>query len=313
MIGMKFLRTSVYGILSALVVCVGVSQYVKAQPASTNGSVGIQGTVSAPPPSTAPIISIPGSGQSYTTLPVNVSGICTTDLLVKVFKNGVFSGSAQCINGSFSLVIDLFSGTNELIARQYDQLDQESPSSTPVSVTYNDQRPDQTVTERVTLSSNYAKRGANPREELTWPIVVSGGTGPYAVTIEWGDGESGLQSVASPGEFTIKHTYTNPGVYNVVVKAVDVNGKTAYLQLVAIGNGASAQTGTSEDGSTTVSTGGTTSKVPTANVTQVKTRVLWQPAAIMIPFIVSTFWLGKRYAVYRIRKKIEAGERPFSY
>ncbi len=58
-----------------------------------------------------------------------MSGICPGDLLVKIFKNNVFAGSVQCKNGSYSIVIDLFSGQNELVARVYDALDQPGPDS----------------------------------------------------------------------------------------------------------------------------------------------------------------------------------------
>jgi len=274
-----------------------------AQPASEVGSVGLQGTVSAPPPALAPLISIPGPGASFSNLPVSVSGICDSDLLVKVFKNGVFAGAAQCQNGSFSMSMDLFSGRNDLVAKQYDLLDQESPPSPTVSVTYNDSTPNATATERVTLATNFAKRGTNPGQKLIWPFSISGGSGPYAVTVEWGDGEDSVYSIPFPGEFNIEHTYKNPGAYTVVVKAVDVNGRIAYLQVVAIGNGPLSQDGVA---GTASGTGGDDESVT-------RTRILWQPAAIMIPFIISTFWLGKRYAIYRIRKKIEQGERPFSY
>lgn len=271
---------------------------------SSSGSVGVQGTVSAPAPANAPIISIPNSGANYSSLPVTVSGICDGDLLVKVFKNGVFAGASQCQGGSFSMSTDLFNGRNDLIAKQYDLLDQESPASGIVSVTYTDNAPNSTAAERVTLTTNFAKRGADPGEKLLWPFAVSGGQGPYAVTVEWGDGETSLYSFAAPGEFTIDHSYKNPGSYTVVVKAVDVEGRTAYLQVVAISNGELSQEG--------VNGAGANDDTDSASTTPT-TRILWQPAAIMIPFIVSTFWLGKRYAVYRIRKKIEAGERPFSY
>lgn len=298
-------------LLSAVIVAVSIvfiGTGAEAQPATETGSVGIQGTVSAPPPALAPIISIPANNSSFTTLPVTVGGICDNDLLVKVFKNGVFAGSAQCQNGSFSLSMDLFSGRNDLIAKQYDLLDQESPPSSTVSVNFNDSV-DSSASERVTLTTNFAKRGADPGEKLSWPVAVSGGTGPYAVTVEWGDGENSVYSIAFPGEFYIDHSYKNPGAYTVVVKAVDVNGKTAYLQIVAIGNGPLSQEGVSSSGT---SGSGTEEDATSAN-TKTTTRILWQPAAIMIPFILSTFWLGKRYAVYRIRKKIEQGERPFSY
>jgi hypothetical protein len=283
------------------------SAKVNAQPATETGSVGIQGTVSAPPPALAPIISIPANGASFSTLPVTVGGICDSNLLVKVFKNGVFAGSAQCQSGSFSLSMDLFSGRNELLAKQYDLLDQESPPSSVIAVDFNDSV-DSSASERLTLTTNFAKRGADPGQKLSWPIAISGGTGPYAVTVQWGDGEDSAYSIPFPGEFFIDHSYKNPGSYTVVVKAVDVNGRTAYLQIVAIGNGPLSQEGVSAAGGTT---GG--EDEPTSANTKTTTRILWQPAAIMIPFILSTFWLGKRYAVYRIRKKIEQGERPFSY
>jgi hypothetical protein len=281
------------------------------QSASESGSVGVSGVVSAPAPATAPIISIPNSGASFSTIPVTVSGICDADLLVKVFKNGVFAGSAQCQNGSFSLSTDLFSGRNDLAARQYDLLDQESPQSSVVSVLYSDNAANATQLDRVTLTTNFAKKGADPGQELVWPFALSGGTGPYAVTVEWGDGETGLYSIPTPGEFTIAHTYKNPGSYTVVVKAVDVNGRTALMQVVAIANGSLDQT--DANGNSTSRQGGSSSSGSSGGETEPKTRILWQPAAIMIPFILSTFWLGKRYAIHRLRKKIEAGERPFNY
>jgi len=56
-----------------------------------------------------------------------------------------------------------------------------------VSVTYNDALFLQFGT-HVSLSSVYAEKGAPPGQELDWPVVLSGGTGPYAVSVDWGDG-----------------------------------------------------------------------------------------------------------------------------
>ncbi len=82
-----------------------------------SGSVGLQATISAPAPTQAAVISLPRQGESFTQLPVTVSGLCPGNVLVKLFKNNVFAGSVQCKNGSFSLITDLFNGDNELIAR----------------------------------------------------------------------------------------------------------------------------------------------------------------------------------------------------
>jgi hypothetical protein len=307
-------------VISILAIMIlGPAHSVWAQSASQSGSVGVGGVVSAPAPATAPIISQPNTGTSVTKVPVTVNGICTDELLVKLFKNGVFAGSTQCSGGSFTMLLDLFNGRNDIAARQYDLLDQESPQSAVVSVLYNDNLPNSTASERVTLTTNFAKKGADPGQKLIWPFALSGGTGPYAVTVEWGDGENDPYSVAVPGEFAIDHNYKNPGSYTVVVKAVDINGKTALIQVVAISNGALAQdniNGTSATGGVATSkSGGSkgTGSSASGSDAQPATRIVWQPAAIMIPFVVSTFWLGKRYAIHRLRKKIEAGERPFSY
>src|ERR1700760_952775 len=61
-----------------------------------NGSVGLEGKVNAPPPTQAATISTPGNGQSVSHIPITVSGLCPSNLLIKVFSNNIFVGSAQC-------------------------------------------------------------------------------------------------------------------------------------------------------------------------------------------------------------------------
>lgn len=290
-------------VLSVSVVIISAKAHAQT---AESGSIGVEGTISSPPPTQGATISLPINGQSFTNIPVTVSGICPNGLLVKVFKNNVFAGSVQCNNGSFSIVIDLFPGTNELVARVYDALDQPGPDSNTVTVSFVDNR--QGAASRVTLTSNYAKRGAFPGQELTWPIILSGGIGPYAMSVDWGDGSApDLISSEFPGVINIKHKYDSPGIYNVIVKATDKNGNTAYLQIVAVANGPLTQdnNGSAGNGNTDgKDEGGGESAAPEA-------KILWQPAAITLPFIASTFWLGKKYELRTIRKKIERGERPF--
>lgn len=277
----------------------------KARAAQSSGAVGIEGRLPSPPPTQGATISLPRDGQSFTTNPVTVSGICPNELLIKLFKNNVFAGSVICKNGSFSIIIDLFGGQNELIARVYDALDQAGPDSNKVTVNFTDNA--KGAASKVTLTSNFAKRGANPKEELVWPIILSGGIGPYAISVDWGDGTTpDLMSQQYPGTFNIKHTYDSPGVYNIVIKATDKDGGVAYLQLVGIGNGPLSQDGAG--GSKGQNAGQDNGS---SGTTAPKTKILWQPAALTIPFVISTFWLGKKYELRMLRKKIERGERPF--
>src|SRR5665213_999026 len=152
-----------------------------------SGSIGIQGTIPSPPPARGATIVVPSNGDVFTNVPITVSGLCPTGLLVKIFDNNVFVGSTVCVNGSYSLQIDLFSGRNDLVARVYDALDQAGPDSNTVTVTFNDAQFLQFGT-HVSLTSDFAERGAPPGQKLDWPVILSGGTAPYAVSVDWGDG-----------------------------------------------------------------------------------------------------------------------------
>jgi hypothetical protein len=263
--------------------------------ATETGSVGLEGRINSAPPTQGASITFPRDGSSITSLPTTITGICPTGLLVKIFKNNVFAGSVQCVNGSFSIQIDLFSGRNELIARVFDELDQPGPDSNTVVVSF----PIATVgtTNRIALTSTFAKRGANPGQTLTWPIILTGGTSPYAITVDWGDGKKpDVISQSFPGSFNITHVYDSAGVYNIIIRATDKEGSLAFLQLVGVANGPVGQNAAT----------GSNSDKNAATVT--RTKILWQPAAIAIPLIIISFWLGKKYELYILRKRLDRHE-----
>ncbi|HSX23601.1 MAG TPA: hypothetical protein VLE74_00675 [Candidatus Saccharimonadales bacterium] len=294
---MLFMRRLMLVVLSlvfaGLVLFDGNFGRIPVQAATVGGSVGVEGTVPGTPPATGASITFPRNGQVFTDNPLTVIGICPKGLLVKLFKNNVFGGSASCTNGNFSIVTDMFSGRNDLVARVYDELDQAGPDSNTVSITFNDGSG--FAGNRPILTSNYAKRGANPAETLTWPITISGGTSPYAISVDWGDSKpSDLISQATAGTFDIKHIYDASGIYTIIIKATDAKGATAFLQLVGVANGPLSQTNTKPN--TTIIT---------------KTKILWEPAALFVIFILLAFWLGKRYELRTLVKKIERGDRPF--
>ncbi len=255
---------------------------------TSSGSVGLQGTISAPPPTKGATISVPSNGAIFTTIPITVSGLCPTGLLVKVFANNIFVGSTQCQGGSYSIQIDLFNGQNDLVARVYDALDQAGPDSNTVIVTFNDVHFAEFGT-HVELTSNYAERGAPPGQEIDWPILLSGGTGPYAISVDWGDGgPTDLISQDSPGTINLKHVYKTAGAYKIIVKATDKNQGKAFLQLVGIATGATQSNAQGGSGGAVI-----------------KTVVLWWPALAMLPLIFASFWVGQRHELYQLRKTLE--------
>ena len=277
--------------------CLAVPSPAAALENPQSGSVGLEGTISADPPKQGATITTPGNGASFTATPITVNGLCPKGLLVKLFANNVFIGSVSCTTGSYSLQTDLFSGQNDLVARVYDALDQAGPDSNVVTVNFVDAKFAQFNT-RVALSSPYATRGAAPGQELTWPITLSGGIGPYALSVDWGDGSApDLLSQAFAGNISIKHTYKAAGVYKMIIKATDSTGTSAFLQLVGVATGKVAvgsASGSSNGGSS--GSGGSGA---------IRTKVIWWPAAVMLPLIIATFWVGRRHELYTLRKQLE--------
>jgi hypothetical protein len=275
---------------------IGSAGHISAQTEQDSGAVGVEGTIPSAPPSSAPTITTPVNGQVFTTLPITVAGLCQNGLLVEVFKNGVFSGSVQCVGGSYSLQIDLFSGRNDLVARQFDDLNQASPDSNTVSVTFNDSLPG--TGPRISLITAYAKRGAVPGDTLTWPITISGGTPPFAISVDWGDKSTpDLLSRDSAGDILLQHVYNQSGIYNITIKATDSQGQTAFLQVVGIGNGPIQQTAAAAR--------------PSGPSATVSNWILLISLAIVIPLLLTSFWLGRKHQLQVIRSRIRRGERPF--
>lgn len=284
---MKIVTLTKYSlvIIISLVMALGVLSSVYA--AEESGSVGIEGKISSPPPSRAATITFPRNGQVISEIPIDVIGLCPGDVTVRIYKNKVFAGAAQCINGSYSVKIDLFAGKNELIARVFDDLNQSGPDSNKVTVTFPVKGG--TVGSQISLSSAFAKRGTDPGESLGWPLIVSGGDGPYAISADWGDGkEPDVLTQEFPGDFNIEHVYDNAGIYSVIVRAVDTDDNVAFLQVIGVSNGDVGQAAGEASG------GG-----------QSYTKILWQPALVFIPLLLSTFWLGKKHELHVLRKRLE--------
>ena len=255
------------------------------------GSYGLAATKTQEPPAQGATITTPGNGSSFGESPITVSGICPADLLVQVFNNGVMVGSVMCTNGSFSIQVSLFSGLNELTAIVYDTLDQPGPTSNAVTVNYNDSRLT-AFGQLITLTSSYGRRSAAAGTSLAWPVQLTGGTGPYAMIIDWGDGTTAeLRSESLAGLINLAHTYKNAGIYQVNIRVTDANGLSAFLQVIAVSNGeidgTLAGAGTTGDGASIA-----------------KTTILWIPAVIALVLLIPAYWLGRRSQLVSLHNKM---------
>lgn len=285
----RFLLVTSGLLIVAIVVPHGISQGL-----SQSESLGIEAVIPTQPPSSAPTITSPINGQAVGQLPTTVSGICQDGLLIKVFHNDVFAGSSVCQSGSYDIQIDLFVGQNSLQAFQSDSLDQDSPGSNTVVVSYN---PPAAIDlpDRVTITSTENRIGADPGQNITWPITITGGVSPYAVAVDWGDGQTEIISLANPGLLELVHSYTSPGVYIVLVRVTDNLGTSSFMQLVAIANGQGANNEVGSDLAQTV----------------YRQKLLVWPLYLLVPLIVTSFWLGRKHQTKIIKKKLDQGQAPF--
>lgn len=251
------------------------------------GAFGLEATKTQPPPTVGATITTPGGG-SFSNSPISVSGICPDDLLVQLHNNGVMVGSVMCQDGSFSIEVSLFAGANELQAVVYDDLEQAGPPSNTVTVTYTDTS-FTAFGELVTLTSSYGRRSAMTGSQLEWPLQLSGGTGPYAFSIDWGDGSDvQLMSQSMAGVATVAHAYRQAGIYNVNVRVTDVNGVSAFLQVVAVSSGKVDASGQAVEGADP----------------GMRVIILWIPAAVALILLFPAYWLGRRSQVVSLRRRM---------
>lgn len=292
------IRLSAQWVLSVLVGASLLALFVLIHPANAQinplpnpdpkpGSYGVEATKAKDPPTVGATITTPGNGATFTTSPITVNGICPDDILVQIYNNNVMVGAVMCENGSFSIEVSLFAGINELSAKVFDPLDQTGPDSNVVTVTYTNTN-FTAFGQLITLTSSYGRRSAAVNTELSWPLQLSGGTGPYAFSIDWGDGSQvELKSQSLAGLLTIVHTYKRAGIYQVSVRVTDANGVSAFLQVIAVSNGIveAAENMTETDATAT-------------------TRILWIPAVIALVLLLPTYWLGRRSQLVSLRHKM---------
>ncbi len=258
-----------------------------------SGSVGLTGTVNGPPPSAAATILTPGNGTATGTIPITVSGTCSANDFVSVTDNNAFTGATSCgSNGTYSLLVDLFAGNNTLVAQISDALGQYGPNSATINIRYNAPTlslPGGQAGKQLFLQADTAVVAGDPGVQITRAATIVGGVAPYAVSWDWGDGTSTLQSMGESGPVSASHAYSRPGTYNVILKVSDANGNSAYLQMVTVVNGAAQKIG---------ATGG--QGLGAAAGTLVSSWPLFGLGA----FVVLAFWLGERRQIRKQRREM---------
>jgi hypothetical protein len=287
-------------------------------------SYTVHASVPGPAPTTGATIDSPAGGTRFSEKPIIVSGSCPVDAnggYVSLYRNNFYSGTAICdAGGNYQLSIDLFAGANQLVARVFNFTDVAGPDSSVVTAYYDPPIPPVIVEETpstspkskpatqgfsvnsapasgspltavapLSLSTDFAIRGYYVGQQTIWQLDLEGGTAPYALAIDWGDGSNGIVSRGSTGPTRLTHTYEKPGGYHgsYIVKftVTDADGNQTFLQLLVVVNShqLSPVGRTSQSGGSGFSSG----------VLHFLGRYIWPSYGLVLLMLLS-FWLGER-------------------
>lgn len=246
--------------------------------------------VSAVVPLEPPTIDVPTTGQHFSSIPIEVNGRCQSGMIVSIFKNGSLAGSTSCqTDGTYKLNIDLFVGSNELVARQSSLAGQNSQDSNHVTVFYEPPAgspvlppPGGQGIPQLILRSDYAVKGTTVDQPLSWPVEILGSKGPYTLYWDWGDGTIDVVTRQEAGPLTLTHTYHQVGTYHLHLKATDSSGQVARLELTAIV--------TSPAGAFPVD----------RHLTDGGLLAIAWPIFIVLLLMLISFWLGERHEQWEL-------------
>jgi len=107
-----------------------------------------------------------------------------------------------------------------------------------VNPCFDTSKTDELNPEEPTIIANCIKRSVFTGDTVTVPIRIAGGTGPYALSIDWGDGIVELKTVLDSEYHDYQHTYKTAGIIGIKLKTTDAKGITSFLQTVVQVNGA---------------------------------------------------------------------------
>jgi hypothetical protein len=301
-----------YPTLGMILLCLGVLLSGWTHVVSANEYV-VHASVLGSAPTVAATITLPVDGSHVTATPLNVVGSCPTDSYVSLYRNGLFSGVALCdAGGAYRLATDLFVGANQLQARVFSRTDLPGPVVAATTVYYDP--PAGPATNHgvpigsngraspklsadaavLVLKSNFSYQGFYAGQPVRYQVLIEGGLAPYAIAVDWGDGQQSLISRSAAGNFELMHTYQKAGGYQgsypIKILATDAVGQRTNLQLLTIvnspPNAAAGQL---------MATG-----IGGKGAIQRALHYLWPSYGVTV-LLVTAFWLGERHEFAHLR------------
>jgi hypothetical protein len=209
----------------------------------------VSASVPAAIPADPAVITSPNDGETILTREVAVNGTCpviSPAIIVAIYNNGALAGSASCTaSGTFSVPITLSYGTNALVPKVVTITGDIGASGPTVTVTF------------PTAFNNYSYGGSGlsgvsgigtPLRVVSqdiyalitadgntaWHGNIAGGSAPYHVKIDWGDGNTDTITVTDSAEQTFSHHYGVIQSYNIKITVDDTEHETVTLHIAGV-------------------------------------------------------------------------------
>lgn len=261
-------RHTSYWALVLLVLISGATLFMMERTATADDLV-VTATVPAPIPSEPAIITAPDNNSVISdTGAIELSGACpvvTPSVIVAVYRGNELLGSTSCTSsGRFSLLIMLRRGTQTLVAHIVTITGQTGPVSEEITITYappeEPETPDAAPVNPGKTTKPPAASGVTPSRpsplagqsldlfiHLNSPILTyrphfptqfqasfSGGTLPYTVHVNWGDGKSSTIDILDNDVHVFSHIYQSDTITQFSITVTDSSGSSMTREYAVV-------------------------------------------------------------------------------
>lgn len=274
-------------------------------------NVEVTAKVSAPLPDAPAVITSPVDQQHVSAALIDVFGNCPNGSYVKLSRNDIFSGVAQCESGHFTIQTSLSFGANRLQPQVFNTTDDEGPASASSIVYYDKVTTGQNIFNDSSAASTSGGNQIQPPSQaspsgqpliitgdyryvihyagdaFTWDVRVSGGAAPYRIHVDWGDGQTATFETNN-GALNLNHIFVKGGNFQPLVQVTDTAGAVTSLQLSAV----------VKERPVAVA-----AILPFTDDIQRYLGILW-PAYLAVTLMLVSFWLGEMEFVHIWKRKL---------
>lgn len=240
-------HTSYWVLILLVVISAGITMVIDRSVRAD--TLTLSATVPAPIPSGAPVFTSPASGSTTTSANVTFTGTCPVivpAVIVAIYRTSELLGSGVCnTGGEFSINATINIGPQTLIAQVVTITGQTGESSAPLIITYTPTTvipgtpvPLPVIKTPTTPPTDSGQALVSPLQiHLERPVITyraglattlrasfSGGTLPYSIAIQWGDGQKLVRTVDNHAVMDFTHIYGNINVKNLFVTVSDADG-----------------------------------------------------------------------------------------